>query len=91
MTRNIRVIANIEVDLEVIFKNVFKEYECENVDELQMDYVIEYINNNITYLEGKGVDFISSCEWLCSSIDGIDDRDWEYVEKELEKFIENNR
>lgn len=89
--KHIRVLANIEVDLEVIFKNVFKEYGCETVDELQMDYVIEYINNNITYLEGKGVDFISSCEGLCSSIDGIEDRDWEYVEEELEKFIENNR
>ena len=89
--KHVRVLANIEIDLEVIFNNILKEYECENVDEIQMDYVVEYIDNHITYLEGRRVDWISSCEGLCGSIDGFEERDYKEIEEELDKFKERNK
>lgn len=79
----IRVLANIEVDVDKIINEIMYKSGCD-VSDISMDDIIHYISDNITYLSGNAPGIYKAEDG--PSIKGFGD-DWSYdrVEELLKK------
>lgn len=82
-----QLVAYVEIDFEKLFETIVKEYEIEDINDLIMDYIIEYIDQHITFLKGRNTDLIRQVG-DGGSINGFEDRDYYRIEEMLTKFIE---
>ena len=80
----VRVLANIEFDPEELINEVARDYKC-SVAELDMDDIVEYIENHITYMKGINTNVIKSVD-DGPSIDGIEERDYWQVSDVLDRM-----
>lgn len=85
-----QLVANIEIDFEELFETVIEEYEIENIDDLRMDDVIEYIDNHISFLKGKNTSCISEVS-DGGSINGFEEREYQKIDEMLETFKNERR
>lgn len=84
----VRVIANMEFDLEELIKEVAREYE-EEINEVTMDDVSSYLRENTTYLSNSN----NKMKWAVSDgwpIEGFEENTYYEIEKVLNSFKEDS-
>lgn len=80
----VRVLANIEFEPEELINEVAIDYKC-SVAELDMDDIVEYIDNHITYMKGINTNVVKSVD-DGPSIDGIEEKDYWKVSDVLDRM-----
>lgn len=83
----VSVLANIEFEPEELINEVARYYRCSVID-INMDSLVEYINDHITYMKGLKTNVINEVE--CGpAIDGFEDRVYDKISDILDKMQED--
>ena len=79
--------AVIELNVEELINAVMSEYD-EDINEVTMDYIFEYVNNGMSYLENKNAKGVyhASDGW---SLNGFGKQTYNRIEEVLRKMQEN--
>ena len=83
-----KVIAYVEFDPMEIIRNTASKYGI-SVNDITMDDIWEYIDDNITYLDNKN----KKGDWMVGdgpSIEGFESRTYEEIYNVLEQMQETN-
>ena len=81
----IEVVASIDFDIDEMIQEVAKVYE-EDIADVTMDDIYDYVMNNITYLDNRYHKGKWSVEGLCGSINGFNERSYYEIQEVLNKM-----
>lgn len=83
----IKVIAYMDIDPEEVIKEVSSEYN-ESIEEVTMDDIFEYVNNNVKDISYKG----RGDKWMTKdgpALCGFSDDSWYEIQEVLERMKKN--